>query len=462
MRVTLRKPSRYIDRILYTFLQIDVILLTIFMTEGCAVVDPYGSRVDVYNEEAEASRSRLLLLNIIRSAQGQPLQWSSLSQVQGSASAGASLGASLPIIGRLPASGSLVYTLSPMISGSGGPTFTVPVLDIKEFQNGIMTPITPGIVKAFIDEGYPLEAILPLVLSAIEFSRPGVAYRIENEASGAETAKKQSAAFERFAVVVRQLIDKGLTVEALDAPVGVLLLRKDVQNPKTVSDAIAGGLEIREFHLGSGPTDRDLSPEDLRYLRDQKQTNYFRTFKIAQGARFCFDELRYYQQTHSDAIVLQPLRVANKELPFFAEGLEERPGSALTIPADLVCGYRGPRVAKRDRLDFVLRSTEGAVVYLGKLARLQLGLGGNAPQLPTMVDRDPRGARRSELFTVKRGTLPGRSIATTAGGDTYSVPVTGEDSNLSSRMLTLLGEMVTLNSSAKDLPSPNVISVIAP
>src|SRR6516164_9778071 len=59
-----------------------------------------------------------------------------------------------------------------------------------------------------------------------------------------------------------QLIDKGLTVEALDAPVGVLLLRKDVQNPKTVSDAIAGGLEIREFHLGSGPTDRDLSPED--------------------------------------------------------------------------------------------------------------------------------------------------------------------------------------------------------
>ena len=46
---------------------------------GCAVVDPFGSRVDIYNQEAADSKSRLLVLNVVRDAYGQPLEFSTLS-----------------------------------------------------------------------------------------------------------------------------------------------------------------------------------------------------------------------------------------------------------------------------------------------------------------------------------------------------------------------------------------------
>lgn len=445
------------------FVLIVSLLLSFLTTSGCAIVDLYGPRVDVYNQEAEASRNRLLLLNIIRSAHGEPLQWSSLNQVLGSASASGTFGASIPIIGRLPATGSLLYNLSPMVSTNGGPTFTVPLLDTKEFQTGIITPVTPATIKTFVDEGYPLEAILPLVLSAIEFSPPGGGtYRIENDDQQADSPQAQFWAFQRFAIVVRQLIDKGLTIEAVGMPVGVLLLRKDIQNPKTISDAIAGGLEIKEYNLGGEPKDPYLTTEDLKYLHDQKQTNYFRAFKTVRNFRFCFDKLKFYKQQHPKAIVLQPSELTDRKLSFFGRNLEERPEATIIIPADLVCGYRGARVPSRERIEFNVRSTEGTVVYLGKLARLQLGLDDNAPLPSIKVDKDPRGADKFDLFTVQRGTLQGPSITTALDGDTYSVPVRGGKTDLSSRVITLLGEMVTLNNSAKDLPPPNVISVVAP
>ena len=63
---------------------------------GCAIVDQYGSRAIEYNDQAAASKSSTILLNIMRAAYREPLQFTDLSTVTGLASAQGSLNASIP------------------------------------------------------------------------------------------------------------------------------------------------------------------------------------------------------------------------------------------------------------------------------------------------------------------------------------------------------------------------------
>src|SRR5579863_3961427 len=98
---------------------------------GCAVVDQYSGRAISYNLEAEQALDQGLLLNIVRASLRRPMQFTSVQTVTGTASASAAATFTVPFIPGTGASG-----FNPSISG--GPQFTVPVLDTQEFYNGVM------------------------------------------------------------------------------------------------------------------------------------------------------------------------------------------------------------------------------------------------------------------------------------------------------------------------------------
>jgi hypothetical protein len=78
------------------------------------------------------------------------------------------------------------------------------------------------------------------------------------------------------------------------------------------------------------------------------------------------------------------------------------------------------------------------------------------------VTKAPNVAEKMVVFEATEETPSGPSISATVDGHTYYVSVDITGKNMSSRVLELLAELIALNSSAKDLPAPNVITVISP
>jgi hypothetical protein len=109
---------------------------------SCAVVDQYSGRAVAYNIEAEHAQEQALLLNVVRAALRRPMQFTTVSNIVGSATATGNVGYTAPVdIPFRPAINGTSIAAIPNVlnawsiggSMSGGPTFTVPVLDTQEF-----------------------------------------------------------------------------------------------------------------------------------------------------------------------------------------------------------------------------------------------------------------------------------------------------------------------------------------
>jgi hypothetical protein len=142
---------------------------------GCAVVDQYSGRAVVYNVEAEQAQEQALLLNVARAYLRHPMQFTSVSTITGSASASGGVQYTLPV--NVPfrpvTNGSSIAAFPALptwtLNGgmSGGPTFTVPVLDTQEFYDGIMKPITGQMYDLYIQGDYPRDLLFNLFVSKV-------------------------------------------------------------------------------------------------------------------------------------------------------------------------------------------------------------------------------------------------------------------------------------------------------
>ena len=134
---------------------------------GCTVVDQFSGRAVGFNIEAEQALDQGLLLNIVRASQRRPMQFTSVQSISGTASASASASTMIPF----GAGGAQYKTGTFGANVSGGPTFSVPVLDTQEFYQGVMTPISSRLFDFFIHEGYPAEELFTLFVEKIVLHR---------------------------------------------------------------------------------------------------------------------------------------------------------------------------------------------------------------------------------------------------------------------------------------------------
>ena len=112
---------------------------------SCAIVDQYSSHAVAYNIEAEQAQEQQLVLNIVRASLRRPMQFTSVTTITGSQSASATAGLTAPF-----GSHSTANTGTFGASVSGGPTFTVPVLDTQDFYRGMLQGI-PGELVDLLD-----------------------------------------------------------------------------------------------------------------------------------------------------------------------------------------------------------------------------------------------------------------------------------------------------------------------
>jgi hypothetical protein len=208
---------------------------------ACSAVDAYSGRAVQYNLEAEQSQDQTILLNVIRASKRRPLEFTSLQSVSGTASMSGGGNLLFPF-GRQPGPNALSLTESV----SGGPTFTVAILDTQEFFQGILKPIPLQVVDFYVQARYPRPMLFNMLIDRIVIKQ-------EDPASGRSTVLvlPNYAASDReldgFHFVMNYLLNLGLSTQARDKAVsyGPALTAAEVGHLDMITGATAAGLEVK-------------------------------------------------------------------------------------------------------------------------------------------------------------------------------------------------------------------------
>jgi hypothetical protein len=554
---------------------------------GCSFPSDYfGSRAIEYNREAEDATLSAMLLNIIRASQRRPMQFTGLQSVTGTSSTSGSIGGSDQKVHNTPfvipqtptstfISRAITGSANASASISGGPTFTVPVLDTQEFYQGILQPVPLSVIDFFFQEGFPPELLADLFILTIEVTR------IDPHGDCQQFIFKNNVAddlqFGQFQAMVDYLMTSGFISERVSrsTPYGPAIPTPGKGDAARAVDAFAhasqAGLDVKKSKGGGYNLEKKSS--ELRTCFAYKGGAFPEWLKAKDTSIFCghFADKEAMAKGGDDkpagpaCVPRQMRRVAHAERPpakptsspksasepkTATEPKPETPADGTAAPApnaspaNEVTGLQGvhntggesefrgialadpviDRIAMLQRAELdgrkangeppipadrlfpveqfrgarismkiQTRSTEGILYYLGEIVRRQLtpeaggprviktkaGLNYGAYPMEECGDQAQidnirplgRGGRYQydsqipvqcqSIFVVTQGPSVGDSVVTVAyNGGIYSIPHSIETGGRSSQVTELVKQVLNLNTSAKQLPSTTVISVV--
>jgi hypothetical protein len=545
---------------------------------GCSFPSDYfGNRAVEYNREAEDATLAAMLLNIVRASQRRPMQFTGLQSVTGTSSTSGSIGGSdqkvhnTPYVLSQPITSSVLsraITTSGNASASisGGPTFTVPVLDTQEFYQGILQPVPLSVIDFYLQEGFPPELLGDIFVLSIEVTR------IDEQGDCQQFVFKNNVAddlqFGQFQAVIDYLVVSGFVAERISksSSYGPAIPLPRASDAARAVDAYAhaaqAGLDFKRDKR-TGKYNLEKKSSELRTCFAYKGGAYPEWLRAKDTSIFCGNAAQKKAGAAGDekasgpACVPRHLRRTSRATKSRAPS-PQAPGKTISPPQadqarkpaprpndsnanyDIAQGaqsngeseFRGialaqpvlDRIAKlqHDEIEkrrndgrppipadeffpvdqfrnahismkFTTRSTEGILYYLGEIVRRQLkpefasarvikakaGLNYGAypmqdcddqPDISDIVALE-RGARFyhdsqisvacQSIFVVNEGPSIGDSVVSvTYNGAVYSIPHSRETGGRSSQVTELVKQVLNLNTSAKQLPSTTVISVV--
>jgi hypothetical protein len=454
------------------------LVMALCWLSGCGVVDQFSDRALTYNDQAEMIKEQQFLVNIMRAASREPLQFSDFSQVTGQASASGSAAFSLPIA-VVPQTLSRTYTASPGATVSGTQSFTIDNLDTQDFYEGILAPIPLSSIDYYMESEYPKALVLTLFVSSIELKSisgqaPDIVY--ENSLYGN---------YRKFEAVLQAAIDLGLTTEPVNATkaIGPPMTAAQLSDIKYLSTVGGQNMALQTYEIQPGSQHTELTAAQQVAFASQHVTEYYRLVSKEQKNRFCF------AGDASGDIPPATLALAKQDL---ADGGVMSGGKTLSgikIPPQAICGSMdnggdtadsdtasntqnktgveidittaGQPVAEKYRIEITTRSVEGILYYLGEWTRGELGVGRSGTVIAPPMVRTNEGT--DALFVVRRECDPSMPNVTAEYFDkNFCMEIDPSGQDRSTEVMEITLQLFALNNSAKNLPSPNLISVLSP
>jgi hypothetical protein len=143
--------------------------LSCLLLGACSAIQPAEKAAIDYNRSFAKARDEVLVLNVLRASERQPLQFSTISGVSGGIKSGASL--TLPftnLIGGAPAAEGGGFALSPSLEVTNrNPAVSIVPLSSKEFVQGMTRPISIFLIDHLLAQGWPSEVVLSLTIGGV-------------------------------------------------------------------------------------------------------------------------------------------------------------------------------------------------------------------------------------------------------------------------------------------------------
>jgi len=444
---------------------------------ACAIVDQYSGRAVVYNLQAEQAQEQALLLNVVRASLRRPMQFTGLQTITGTASASGSVtgGGSnthqtpyISLFGLTPPnSSSLLNTvvasnIGGTASMSGGPTFSVPVLDTQEFYQGFLAPVSGQLLDLYIQYGYPRDVLFNIMVEKIIIKRLDGPCHLEVHTPECEMTIRNYApedvSLELFQAMIGYFIRLGLSTEPIIEPTTNQKASADKKSSST--DAAQARVE-RQFGFCFAP----------RNASDYHFINH----RVLCGHPAAGLQLKASEIGRKSLITGVPLRNDFIE-NLYALTIRDR----LSTDPDHANGFSKIRsfAGKNVSVSFYTRSIEGILYYLGEVVRRSAhpeNLQSPAPvqvrvgpqQNPFPIETCPfregaevNGYRCTNLFVIEEGGSDPKGISVDYQGVHYTIS-SDTGSSWTMPVFDLVKQLQAVNTSAKQLPASNLISVLS-
>jgi len=173
-------------------------LLALGLT-GCMSGEDFAGRAVEHNRAIALAADQIALLNIVRAAQDRPVVYSQFSGVSESFSNDAGVSLNVPFGADAGKYYSSALNLGPnqYVSLSSAP------LDDVDFYNGVMRPVQVGLLRYYLDNGWPRDLLLSLTLEKLEISEAFYA-RVVAESNAVCAAGQGGLACSRIADTTRR------------------------------------------------------------------------------------------------------------------------------------------------------------------------------------------------------------------------------------------------------------------
>ncbi len=456
------------------FARLVVIIVSVFALAagGCSSHRQLATQAVGFNLAVEKSQNEMLLLNVIRAKDRLPMYVTGISSMNGNfqTTLSSSVGASLSRAkGHVPAGLDTItrgVTPSATATLSTNPTFTLAVLDTQEFMRGFLAPVDKDTLAYYWDQGWRPELLLYLLVQRVE---------IEVKSPG---QSPQAFVFENYPdseqKVPNKLKDFGCWLHGF-------LAQKPRIAQAVVPESI--GPPLSKDAVGDVAKLVQVAKEGMLLTKVADQDAY-QLQRPRTDLRFTLDEPR------QDALAW--ISSCGKESSLAPETLAEKPRN----PKDLRQQYyqflanakgkmgvtqQGPATDTTVTFTFILRSPEALVYYLGELTRVANQSGSS--RIPYICIQ----GRYQPLFVaLPAGRCEDPLLATDSGRGSFAVPPAltagtaganlscdeehdagevrfeevGCESGRSMQALRLLSQLMSLQKSAKDLPSTAVVRLI--
>ncbi|HEX4965655.1 MAG TPA: hypothetical protein VF173_32895 [Thermoanaerobaculia bacterium] len=418
---------------------------------GCSSHRQLATQAVDFNLTVEKAQNEMLLLNVIRAKDRLPMYMTGIASLSGNFQTSFSTGTGLSY-SHSASTMTRGATASASATLSANPSFSLAVLDTQEFMRGFLNPINLDMLGYYWSQEWPRPLLLYLLVQRAEIESPAGTLVLRNYPDSTDAGLGELT---RFGCAVRDFLARnpGLKTKTFLDDVGPQL-------PETAVSDVAKLIQISQggFQLGKGS-----APGTYQLKRTRTEQHFTLEDKPAfHPSSGCGD-------ADLISILTKPTGAGAK-----AEG---SPAAPETYQDSAAAGkIRVTLGDSKTTLTLVLRSPEALLYYLGELTRVANRK--ESPKIPYVCIQH----RFQPLFVaLPAGRCQGSQVVADAGKGRFSVPAVSDDgltegkcddgdirledanhceAGRSMHTLRLLSQILSMQKSAKDLPSTGVVRLL--
>jgi hypothetical protein len=432
------------------------------LLSACSTQGHLADELTTFNEAQQKGTSQLILLNILRARERQPLAYSHFDVLRGGISGNASTALGVPFG---PGAGSVsTNTFATVLGLSPGISQDVKPQDDQDFYRGILTPLSPETWALYQDQNWAPDLLFHMFVEYIKLSRGD----FDTVFQDTDALCHQHADIGDVAGSCSDLGQKTSQISALPGCAPDTYL----QNGKTVLqllndpgdrcrqlqyDALTQAITILGFHIAQTTTKTDVGPalpapalHNTQWPFALKGSNV----EIAgSGGGYQFRAVsKDFVVTLGNLPCAGAATIAvaaTSEIGSAIRSLQTQDKAAHGVLHE--CEGRHPL-----EIAITTRSPDGMLYYMGEVARALLPLGPAQPSQTVMLRGD--NGRPEALMSLVQGNADDPAVRVTYHGTTYSVPRGGD--HVTMQAFELLGQVFALYNRASTTPSTTAVTVV--
>ena len=435
------------------------------MLAGCGTDSHVADELTTFNEAQQKGTAQLILLNILRARERQPLAYSHFDVLRGGINANSSAALGVPFG---PGAGSVnTNTFAAALGLSPGISQDVKPQDDQDFYRGILTPVSAETWALYQDQNWASDLLFHLFVEYIKLSRgdydtifkstadlcAGHADIADVSASCSDLAQKSAQIRSLPNCMPDTYLQNGKTL--------LQLLNDPGDRCRQLQyDTLTQAMTILGFHIAQVTTKTDVGPavppatfHDTQWPFALKGSNV----EIAgSGSTYQFKTI---SKDYTVALSNMPCAGAANIAVAATSEIGSQIRDMKSEDKAFVAAHGLPHDCEGQRpleIGITTRSPDGMLYYMGEVARALLPL--HPEQKPQSVTLRGDNGKPQALMSLVEGDLSDPAVRVTYHGTTYSIP-RGDD-HVTMQAFELLEQVFALYNRASVTPSTTAVTVV--